>query len=97
MLLLAEAFETAVDAVPLAEEIEDDASDGLYAALERCGGMQTVAHRNSKATRRWPCAALCMAWHGPHTDGSGEYHVGVASMGRLPKRSAFVRALDARR
>ena len=61
LLLLAEAFETAVDAVPLAEEIEDDASDGLYAALERCGGMQTVAHRNSKATRRWPCAALCMA------------------------------------
>ena len=61
LLLLAEAFETAVDAVPLAEEIEDDASDGLYAALERCGGMQTVAHRNSKATRRWPCAASCMA------------------------------------
>ena len=52
LLLLAEAFETAVDAVPLAEEIEDDASDGLEAALERCGGMQTVAHRNSKATRR---------------------------------------------
>ena len=61
LLLLAEAFETAVDAVPLAEEIEDDASDGLEAALERCGGMQTVAHRNSKATRRWPCAASCMA------------------------------------
>ena len=50
LLLLAEAFETAVDAVPLAEEIEDDASDGLEAALERRGGMQTVAHRNSKAT-----------------------------------------------
>ena len=32
LLLLAEAFETAVDAVPLAEEIEDDASDGLEAA-----------------------------------------------------------------
>ena len=61
LLLLAEAFETAVDAVPLAEEIEDDASDGLEAALERRGGMQTVAHRNSKATHRWPCAALCMA------------------------------------
>ena len=42
LLLLAEAFETAVDAVPLAEEIEDDASDGLEAALERRGGMQTV-------------------------------------------------------
>ena len=61
LLLLAEAFETAVDAVPLAEEIEDDASDGLEAALERRGGMQTVAHRNSKATRRWLCAASCMA------------------------------------
>ena len=34
LLLLAEAFETAVDAVPLAEEIEDDASDGLEATLE---------------------------------------------------------------
>ena len=47
LLLLAEAFETAVDAVPLAEEIEDDASDGLEAALERRGGMQTVAHESS--------------------------------------------------
>ena len=60
LLLLAEAFETAVDAVPLAEEIEDDASDGLEAALERCGGMQTVAHKTRKL-RRWPCAASCMA------------------------------------
>ena len=40
--------------------------------------------------------AVCRVVHGPHADGSGECHVGVASMGRLPKRSAFVRALDAR-
>ena len=38
--------------------------------------------------------AVCRVVHGPHTDGSGECHIGVASMGRLPKRSAFVRALD---
>ena len=39
LLLLAEAFETAVDAVPLAEEVEDDTSDALAVAFERRGGM----------------------------------------------------------
>ena len=41
---LIDALEAAADGVPLAEEVEDEASGTLEAAVERRGGMQAVGH-----------------------------------------------------
>ena len=52
LLAAIDALEAVADGVPLAEGVEDEASGALAAALERRGGMESVAHGARSSSRR---------------------------------------------